>query len=182
MSMFDISPLSWEALLCCFLSGVVIGLERQLRGKPVGVRTSALICTGTYVFIAMTRYISTDATDPSRIIGQVVTGIGFLGAGRHSDQAGGRRRRHFRFGDLGPGGYRRGDRAGVPVAGRQGGHPDRNHPRRRGCPGESLRSSAARRPPQTSTAARVWARPLRTPSPGECPVKDSPDLRVSLDR
>lgn len=81
MSVFDISPLSWEALLCCFLSGVIIGLERQLRGKPVGVRTSALICTGTYVFIAMTGHISTGATDPSRIIGQVVTGIGFLGAG-----------------------------------------------------------------------------------------------------
>lgn len=81
MSVFDISPLTWEALLCCFLSGVIIGLERQLRGKPVGVRTSALICTGTYVFVAMTQSISTDATDPSRIVGQVVTGIGFLGAG-----------------------------------------------------------------------------------------------------
>ncbi len=81
MNILDINPLTWEALLCCFLSGVIIGLERQLRGKPVGVRTSALICTGTYVFIAMTRVVATDATDPSRIIGQVVTGIGFLGAG-----------------------------------------------------------------------------------------------------
>ncbi len=81
MNILDISPLTWEGLLCCFLSGVIIGLERQLRGKPVGVRTSALICTGTYVFIVMTRCVATDATDPSRIIGQVVTGIGFLGAG-----------------------------------------------------------------------------------------------------
>ncbi|HSW02767.1 MAG TPA: MgtC/SapB family protein [Sedimentisphaerales bacterium] len=81
MNVFDIHPLTWEGLLCCFLSGVIIGLERQLRGKPVGVRTSALVCTGTYVFIAMTRAVSTDATDPSRIVGQVVTGIGFLGAG-----------------------------------------------------------------------------------------------------
>jgi len=81
MSVIDIHPLSWEALLCCFLSGVIIGLERQLRGKPVGVRTSALICTGTYIFVAMTQSISTEATDPSRIVGQVVTGIGFLGAG-----------------------------------------------------------------------------------------------------
>lgn len=81
MSVFDISPLTWEALLCCFLSGVIVGLERQLRGKPVGMRTSALICTGTYIFIAMTRSIANDATDPSRIVGQVVTGIGFLGAG-----------------------------------------------------------------------------------------------------
>jgi len=81
MSVIDIRPLEWEALLCCFLSGLIIGLERQLRGKPVGMRTSALICIGTYVFIAMTRHVSNDVTDPSRIIGQVVTGIGFLGAG-----------------------------------------------------------------------------------------------------
>jgi len=81
MSVIDIRPLEWEALLCCFLSGLIVGLERQLRGKPVGMRTSALICIGTYVFIAMTRHVSNDVTDPSRIIGQVVTGIGFLGAG-----------------------------------------------------------------------------------------------------
>jgi putative Mg2+ transporter-C (MgtC) family protein len=81
MSVIDISPLTWEALLCCFLSGIIIGLERQMRGKPVGMRTSALICMGTYIFIAITRQVSNGVTDPSRIIGQVVTGIGFLGAG-----------------------------------------------------------------------------------------------------
>jgi len=81
MSFIDVAPLTWEALLCCFLSGLVVGLERQLRGKPVGMRTSSLICMGTYVFVAMTRHVATDVTDPSRIIGQVVTGIGFLGAG-----------------------------------------------------------------------------------------------------
>jgi len=79
--MIDISPLTWEALLCCFLSGIVVGLERQLRGKPVGMRTSTLICMGTYVFVAITRQVSNEVTDPSRIIGQVITGIGFLGAG-----------------------------------------------------------------------------------------------------
>jgi putative Mg2+ transporter-C (MgtC) family protein len=81
MSVMEVSPLTWEALLCCFLAGIIVGLERQLRGKPVGMRTSALICLGTYVFIAMTRSVSNQVTDPSRIIGQVVTGIGFLGAG-----------------------------------------------------------------------------------------------------
>jgi len=77
----DVSPLTWDGLLCCFLSGLIVGLERQLRGKPVGMRTSALICIGTYVFVAITRHVANDVTDPSRIIGQVVTGIGFLGAG-----------------------------------------------------------------------------------------------------
>ena len=81
MSVIDVSPLTWEALLCCFLSGIVVGLERQLRGKPMGMRTSALVCIGTYVFVAISRHVSTEWTDPSRIIGQVVTGIGFLGAG-----------------------------------------------------------------------------------------------------
>jgi len=81
MSVIDVSPLTWEGLLCCFLSGVIVGLERQLRGKPVGMRTSTLICIGTYIFIAITGRIATSATDPSRIVGQVVTGIGFLGAG-----------------------------------------------------------------------------------------------------
>lgn len=81
MSVIDISPLTWEALLCCFLAGLIIGLERQLRGKPVGMRTNALICIGTYVFIAITRTVFNESTDPSRIVGQVVTGIGFLGAG-----------------------------------------------------------------------------------------------------
>jgi putative Mg2+ transporter-C (MgtC) family protein len=41
---------------------------------------SALLC-GTYIFIAASMVVATDATDPSRIIGQVITGIGFLGAG-----------------------------------------------------------------------------------------------------
>ena len=81
MSILDIHPLTWEALLCCFLSGIVVGLERQLRGKPVGMRTSALICMGTYVFIAISLHVANQVTDPSRIIGQVITGIGFLGAG-----------------------------------------------------------------------------------------------------
>lgn len=81
MSLIEVAPLTWEALLCCFLSGIIVGLERQLRGKPMGMRTSALICIGTYIFIAITPQVSNQMTDPSRVIGQVITGIGFLGAG-----------------------------------------------------------------------------------------------------
>ncbi len=54
---------------------------QDLRGKPVGIRTSSLITLGTYIFIAASIAVSTNVTDPSRIIGQVITGIGFLGAG-----------------------------------------------------------------------------------------------------
>jgi putative Mg2+ transporter-C (MgtC) family protein len=81
MNLIEVSPLEWEALLCCLLSGIIVGLERQLRGKPMGMRTSALICMGTYVFVAITQQVSNEMTDPSRIVGQVITGIGFLGAG-----------------------------------------------------------------------------------------------------
>lgn len=79
--LLSIEPLSWLGLLSAMLSGAIIGLERQILGKPVGIRTAMLICVGTYIFVAISNSVSTDATDPSRVIGQVVTGIGFLGAG-----------------------------------------------------------------------------------------------------
>lgn len=89
---FDINPLSWHAIGVTLLTGTIVGLERQLRGKPAGIRTSILITLGTYLFVALSlpightvvdssRLIGQVVTDPSRIIGQVVTGIGFLGAG-----------------------------------------------------------------------------------------------------
>lgn len=76
-----IEPYSWMSIGASVLCGSIVGLERQLRGKPVGIRTSSLIVLGTYIFIATSMLIQNDATDTSRIIGQVVTGIGFLGAG-----------------------------------------------------------------------------------------------------
>jgi len=47
MDLLTISPLSWESLLCCFLAAFFIGLERQLQGKPVGVRTRSVMCIVT---------------------------------------------------------------------------------------------------------------------------------------
>lgn len=49
----DLGPFSWPALLCCAIDGLLIGIERQTRGKPVGIRTSILIISGTYFFLAM---------------------------------------------------------------------------------------------------------------------------------
>lgn len=84
----SIEPFSWHAIGTSVLCGTIIGAERQLRGKPVGIRTSSLITLGTYIFIAASMVVSSVdhdgtriVTDPSRIIGQVITGIGFLGAG-----------------------------------------------------------------------------------------------------
>ncbi len=80
-SIFAIEPFSWIDIGAAVFCGFIIGSERQFRGKPAGIRTSALIILGTYIFVAASLFVATDSTDPSRIIGQVVTGIGFLGAG-----------------------------------------------------------------------------------------------------
>jgi len=77
----SIAPLRWSGLLTTFVCGGIVGLERQLSGKPAGIRTSTLICMGTYVFVVVGSAMAGDSGDPSRVIGQVVTGIGFLGAG-----------------------------------------------------------------------------------------------------
>ena len=80
-AVLSIAPLDWLGLLAAILSGSIVGIERQICGKPVGLRTSALICVGAYVFVSISNHVSNGATDNSRIIGQVVTGVGFLGAG-----------------------------------------------------------------------------------------------------
>lgn len=77
----SIAPFHWSAIGTSLACGFIVGLERQLRGKPVGIRTSSLIVLGTYIFIAASFAVNNAATDPSRIIGQLVTGVGFLGAG-----------------------------------------------------------------------------------------------------
>lgn len=65
-----------------FCAGI-IGLERQLSHKPAGIRTSMLIALGSMLFVkyGMLAGASITNSDPTRVLGQVVTGIGFLGAG-----------------------------------------------------------------------------------------------------
>ncbi|MGH0029314.1 MAG: MgtC/SapB family protein [Myxococcota bacterium] len=71
----------WATVGVAVLCGGIVGLERQVRGKPAGVRTSILVCLGTSVFIHLGSSIAGDGSDPTRVLGQLVTGIGFLGAG-----------------------------------------------------------------------------------------------------
>ncbi|MDP8267031.1 MAG: MgtC/SapB family protein [Candidatus Aceula meridiana] len=70
----------WIKILFSMFCGFIIGVERQLRGKPVGIRTSILITMGSMVFITLAKELSSDG-NPVRVLGQLVTGIGFLGAG-----------------------------------------------------------------------------------------------------
>ncbi len=76
-----IDPFLWSAVGTCILCGSLIGLERQVKGKPVGILTASLIVLGTYIFLTISQHFFPNASDPTRIIGQIVTGIGFLGAG-----------------------------------------------------------------------------------------------------
>ncbi len=71
----------WMTVGVAVLCGGLVGLERQVRGKAAGVRTSILICLGTAVFIHMGTSVAGEGTDPTRVLGQLVTGVGFLGAG-----------------------------------------------------------------------------------------------------
>ncbi len=71
----------WIAIGVAVLCGGIIGFERQMRGKPAGIRTNILICLGTTIFVKLSTLFGGQNTDPTRVLGQVATGIGFLGAG-----------------------------------------------------------------------------------------------------
>lgn len=76
-----VTPLSWIGVLSAMSCGAIIGFERQMLGKPVGIRTATLICLSTYIFVTVSNAVASSTTDPSRVIGQIITGVGFLGAG-----------------------------------------------------------------------------------------------------
>jgi len=60
------------------VAGSMVGIDRELKEKPAGLRTMTLVCLGAAVFSMVSISLS---GDPGRVAAQVVTGIGFLGAG-----------------------------------------------------------------------------------------------------
>lgn len=65
-----------------FIVGFVVGLERELAQKEAGLRTNLLVSMGACIFVLVSLELTTDGKgDPSRSIGEVAAGIGFLGAG-----------------------------------------------------------------------------------------------------
>jgi putative Mg2+ transporter-C (MgtC) family protein len=70
----------WRLLLAAGL-GAALGLEREYRQKPAGLRTNILIAVGSALFTIMSASIAQGGSDPGRIAAQIVTGIGFLGGG-----------------------------------------------------------------------------------------------------
>ncbi|HEY4767891.1 MAG TPA: MgtC/SapB family protein [Candidatus Limnocylindria bacterium] len=62
--------------------GAVIGLERELHRQPAGFRTHSLVALGAALFTIVSAYgFAGDGVDPTRIAAQIVSGIGFIGAG-----------------------------------------------------------------------------------------------------
>lgn len=78
-----LTPFDWHAVGVSFYCGMIIGWERMLRNKVLGMRTSIFIILGTYVFTAISMQVAEEnsVADATRVIGQIVSGIGFLGAG-----------------------------------------------------------------------------------------------------
>jgi putative Mg2+ transporter-C (MgtC) family protein len=62
-----------------FIIGAVIGLEREFRSKPAGFRTMIFICVGSCLYTILSK--ESNSISPDRIASNIVTGIGFIGAG-----------------------------------------------------------------------------------------------------
>ena len=63
----------------CLVLGAIVGVERELRNKPAGISTNCFVMAGACLFTFVS--ISVDPNSPARIAAQVVSGVGFLGAG-----------------------------------------------------------------------------------------------------
>lgn len=88
--LFQSNEINWETslarILFSFVLGMLIGIERETHHQPAGMRTHILICMGATVVMLISIFIPQTFTnfqngDPGRIAAQVVSGIGFLGAG-----------------------------------------------------------------------------------------------------
>jgi putative Mg2+ transporter-C (MgtC) family protein len=87
-TIFYSDDITWETaavrLLISFLAGTLIGIEREMHNQPAGLRTHILISIGSTLVMLISIYIPQtfhNSGDPGRIAAQVVSGIGFLGAG-----------------------------------------------------------------------------------------------------
>jgi len=63
------------------LLGFIIGFERKLRFKEAGIRTHTIVCVGSALMMVVSKYAFGSAADSARVAAQIVSGVGFLGAG-----------------------------------------------------------------------------------------------------
>ena len=68
-------------LLLALALGFIIGMERKVRSKEAGIRTHTIVCLGSALMMVISLYAFGDDADTSRVAAQIVSGVGFLGAG-----------------------------------------------------------------------------------------------------
>ncbi len=68
-------------LCAALLAGLFIGFERQWSNKTSGLKTNMLVATGSAIFVLLSIQLTNTTGDVTRIVAQIVTGVGFLGAG-----------------------------------------------------------------------------------------------------
>ncbi len=83
-------PEDLYSIVLAIVFGAMIGMEREFHGKAAGLRTNILICLGAAVFTIISRQMATGSEGSvTRIAAQIVTGVGFLGAGAIIQDRGG---------------------------------------------------------------------------------------------
>lgn len=76
------SAVSLARLFTAAILGAAVGLERELKHRPAGLRTNLFICFGSALFTILSeRLAGPEVADRTRIAAQIITGIGFIGAG-----------------------------------------------------------------------------------------------------
>ncbi|MGC3988294.1 MAG: MgtC/SapB family protein [Chthoniobacteraceae bacterium] len=83
-NLHSLLPTPWANALLALAAiacGSIIGAERERREKPAGLRTMILVCLGSAVFTMVSVAFASNTGDSGRVAAQIVTGIGFLGAG-----------------------------------------------------------------------------------------------------
>ncbi|PSR12467.1 magnesium transporter MgtC, partial [filamentous cyanobacterium CCP3] len=83
-----LSPVSWldaaERLGTAILLAALIGLDREIKDKPAGLRTNMLVSLGAALFVLVTvqsGLVQTDSSSMARTLQGIITGVGFVGAG-----------------------------------------------------------------------------------------------------
>ncbi len=83
------SPSDIFSIVLAVVLGAAIGAEREFSGKAAGLRTNILICLGAAAFTIISKRMAGEAESLTRIAAQIVTGVGFLGAGAVIQDRGG---------------------------------------------------------------------------------------------
>lgn len=78
---FELDVQMFLRLLIAVVLGALVGYERERAGKPAGVRTHGMVSLGAALFAVVSIHGFGGTSDPARVAAQIVTGIGFLGAG-----------------------------------------------------------------------------------------------------